>query len=161
MTAVEDAAAYRTAMGHFTTGVTVVTSQGRDGPAGLTANAVCSLSLEPLLFIVCLDRASRTLSAVDDTRRLGLNVLSEAQEPLARAFADRAREMEIKFDGLGYRLIDGVPVLEGVVAWLTGEVRELLPGGDHLIAITAVTSFGVVGGQPLVFYRGGFRSLGD
>ena len=101
MTAVEDAAAYRTAMGHFTTGVTVVTSSGDDGPAGLTANAVCSLSLEPLLFIVCLDRASRTLRAVDDTRRLGLNVLSEAQEPLARAFADREREREMKFDGVG------------------------------------------------------------
>ena len=160
MTTATDAAGYRTAIGHFATGVTVVTSSGAQGPAGLTTNAVCSLSLEPLLFVVCLERNSRTLAAVRDSGRLAVNVLAQDQQRVAVTFSTKAPHPE-KFEGVGYRDVEGVPVLDGVVAWITGEVRELLPGGDHEIAVTAVTSFEAPGGEPLVFFRGGYHSLGD
>jgi flavin reductase (DIM6/NTAB) family NADH-FMN oxidoreductase RutF len=155
-----DAAAYRTAISHFATGVTVVTSTAGDGgPSGLTANAVCSLSLEPLLMLVCLENDSRTLAAVRHSRRLAVNILAEEQEHLARVFATKAPERE-KFDGVGYHEEDGVPVLDGVVAWLTGDLHDLLPGGDHQIGVASVTNVHADGGEPLVYYRSGYHSLG-
>lgn len=158
MTASSDTAAYREAIGSFTTGVTVVTSVGEKGPSGLTASAICSLSMDPLLMLVCLDRGSRTLRAIERSGRLGVNVLGRGQEELARAFALKAPEHE-KFTGVGWTDRGGVPLLDGVVAWLAGDVRELLPGGDHLIAVTAVTDVEAPGGDPLVYFRGSFRSL--
>lgn len=153
-----DIAAYRAAISHFATGVTVVTASSADGPAGLTANAVCSLSLEPLLMIVCLDLGSRTLQVVRRARRLAVNVLARDQQELAASFASKAPEAE-KFRGVGWRELDGAPVLDGVVAWLVGEVRQLLPGGDHVIGVAEVSSVGAPGGEPLVYYRGGYHSL--
>jgi len=153
-----DVVEYRTVMGQFATGVTVVTSAGPEGPAGLTTNAFTSLSLEPLLVLVCLDRTARTLAAVESSRKLAVNVLARSQEELAVTFAGKASHAE-KFDGVSHREVDGVPVLEGVVAWLTAEVRELLPGGDHVIAVAEVTSFDAPGGDPLVFYGGRYGSL--
>jgi flavin reductase (DIM6/NTAB) family NADH-FMN oxidoreductase RutF len=153
-----DEAAYRTAISHFATGVTVVTSAGPDGPSGLTANAVCSLSLEPLLMLVCLEHGSRTLASVRHSRKLAVNILAEEQEPLARVFATKAPEAE-KFNGIGYHEEDGVPVLDGVVAWLTGDLHDLLPGGDHMIGVASVTNVHADGGEPLVYYRSGYHSL--
>lgn len=158
-TATPDSAAYRSVVGHFATGVTVVTSVGAAGPTGLTASAICSLSLEPLLMVVCLDHGSRTLAAVRKTRRLAVNVLSREQEELAVRFASKAPEAE-KFDGVAYREEDGLPVLDGAIAWLTGEVRDLLPGGDHLIGVTEVAALGAPGGDPLIYHRGDYRALG-
>ena len=155
-----DIASYRRAISHFATGVTVVTSTGDDGPAGLTANALCSLSLEPLLMIVCLDRGSRTLRAVRRSGQLAVNVLGRHQQGLAAGFASKAPEAQ-KFAGVPHREVDGVPVLDGVVAWLTGEVRDLVPGGDHVIGVAEVASVGAPGGEPLVYFRGGYRALRD
>ena len=152
--------AYREAIGHFTTGVAVVTSIGENGPSGLTASAVCSLSIEPLLMLVCLDRDSRTLAAIRNSGRLGVNVLSRNQEDLARGFALKGPEQE-KFHGVSWHDRGGVPVLDGIVAWLAGDVEELLPGGDHFIAVTAVTDVEAPSGDPLVYFRGRFRSLDD
>lgn len=154
------ASGYRTAIGHFATGVTVVTSPGAGGPTGLTANAVCSLSLDPVLMLVCLDRGSLTLAAVERSRRLAVNVLAHDQEELAAAFALKAPEGG-KFSDVGYREVDGLPILDGVVAWVAGDVRELLSGGDHVIGIAEVTGYDAPGGEPLVFYRGGYHSLAD
>jgi flavin reductase (DIM6/NTAB) family NADH-FMN oxidoreductase RutF len=160
VTSALDAAAYRAAIGHFATGVTVVTAPGRDGPTGLTANAVCSLSLDPLLMLVCLDRGSLTLTAVERSRRLAVNVLAQDQQALATAFSLKAAE-GAKFEGVGHHVVEGLPILDGVVAWLAGDVRDLLPGGDHVIGVTEVTGFDAPGGEPLVFHRGGYRSLGS
>jgi flavin reductase (DIM6/NTAB) family NADH-FMN oxidoreductase RutF len=154
-----DAAAYRAAISHFATGVTVVTSTGSAGPSGLTANAICSLSLEPMLMLVCLENSSRTLAAVRESGRLAVNVLSQSQQPLASRFASKAPERE-KFDGVGYHNVDELPILDGVVAWLIGSVRELVPGGDHMIGVAAVDNVEAPGGEPLVYHRSGYRSLG-
>lgn len=153
--AVVDPAAYRQAIGHFATGVTIVTTPG---PAGLTASAICSLSLDPLLMIVCLDNGSRTLERVRSSGRLAVNVLARDQEELATRFATKAGDAE-KFDGVRWHEVEGVPVLDGVVAWLAGEVQEMVPGGDHQIAIAAVAAAESPGGDPLVHWRGGYRGL--
>lgn len=151
--------AFREAIGQFATGVTVVTSVGERGPSGLTANAVCSLSLEPLLVLACLDRGSRTLRAIEDSRRLAVNVLASGQEDLARGFAAKGPEHE-KFGGVAWTDRDGLPRLDGVVAWIGGEVRDLLDGGDHVIAVTEVSAMDAPGGEPLLYHRGEFRSFG-
>lgn len=149
---------YRSAIGHFATGVTVVTTGSDEGPAGLTASAVCSLSLDPLLMLVCLDTGSRTLAAIRRSRRLAVNVLAREQEGLAARFASKAPEGE-KFASVGHSWLDGIPLLDGVVAWLTGSVRELAPGGDHVIGVAAVERVGAPGGEPLVYYRGAYHAL--
>src|SRR5919202_990684 len=85
---------FRAVMGRFPTGVTVVTAMGPEGPAGMTANAVTSLSLDPLLLLVCFDRAARTLAVVRQTERFGVNVLAHGQQELARLFASKTPETE-------------------------------------------------------------------
>ena len=87
-------ARFRTVMGRFATGVTVVTVAGSDGPVGMTANAVCSLSLDPLLLLVCFDNAARTLPIVAEGERFGVNVLAKGQEDVARLFASKTPEHE-------------------------------------------------------------------
>jgi flavin reductase (DIM6/NTAB) family NADH-FMN oxidoreductase RutF len=146
---------FRDAVGSFPTGVAVVTASG---PAGLTTNAVTSLSLDPVLLLVCFDNASRTLASVRESGRFGVNVLRADQEDLARVFASK-RVGSDKFAGATHALVDGVPVLEGVLAWFVCEVRELLPGGDHTIGIGAVEQLEFDGdGDPLVFFRGEYRA---
>src|SRR4051794_35006487 len=128
---------FRTVMGRFPTGVTVVTAMGPEGPVGMTANAVTSLSLEPLLLLVCFDRTARTLPVVREAGRFGVNVLARGQEELARRVASKAREEE-KFAGVPYTVDAGVPVLEGAHAWLGCDLQRLVEGGDHTIGIGAV-----------------------
>ncbi|HWC27138.1 MAG TPA: flavin reductase family protein, partial [Solirubrobacteraceae bacterium] len=81
--------AYRDTIGRFATGVAVVTASGRDGPAGLTTNAVASLSLDPLLLLVCFETRSRTLEVVRRSRRFAVNVLRAGDEELAMVFASK------------------------------------------------------------------------
>lgn len=152
-----DADAFRSVMGRFATGVTVVTAAGPEGPVGMTANAVCSLSLEPLLLLVCFDRGARTLPIVRESGRFGVNVLGEGGQELARRFASKH---EGKFDEVLHEVLDGVPVLGGAIAWVACDLAELLPGGDHVIGIGRVTAASERDGDPLLWYRGGFGRLG-
>jgi 3-hydroxy-9,10-secoandrosta-1,3,5(10)-triene-9,17-dione monooxygenase reductase component len=156
-----DAQAFRAAIGHFATGVCVVTCHGPHGPAGLTTNAVTSLSLDPLLLLVCFDNDSRTLPAVRDAGRFAVNVLREGQEDLAAVFASKRHAAE-KFEAATHEIAHDVPVLDGALAWVACDLTELIPGGDHTIGIGAVTHAHAAadGGAPLVFYRGAYRGLG-
>jgi flavin reductase (DIM6/NTAB) family NADH-FMN oxidoreductase RutF len=147
---------FRSVMGHFATGVTVVTVATPDGPVGLTANAVCSLSLEPLLLLVCFDNAARTLPAVRENGRFGVNVLGAGQEDLARLFASKRPERE-KFAGVAHTVHDGIPVIEGVLAWVGCRLERLIPGGDHTIGIGAVEAAEAGHGEPLLWLRGSYR----
>ena len=149
---------FRAVMGHFATGVTVVTASGPEGPVGMTANAVASLSLDPLLALVCFDNAARTLRLVREQRRFGINVLAAGQEDLARLFASKTPEAE-KFAGVQHTVHDGIPVIEGTLAWVGCTLQELIPGGDHTIGIGAVTAAETAAheGEPLVWYRGEYR----
>ena len=126
----------------------------------MTANALCSLSLDPLLALVCFENRARTLPIVRETERFAVNLLAADQTELARVFASKLPESE-KLDGVDHRLVDDVPVLDGVVAWATCELRELIPGGDHTIAIGNVIGLGLGDGEPLLWYAGAYHTLHD
>ena len=123
--------------GRFATGVAVITSAGPGGAGGMTANALCSLSLDPLLALVCFENHARTLPIVREAGRFGVNVLSAEQEELAGVFASKLPESE-KLEGVAHRFEGGVPMIEGALAWAVCELRELIAGGDHTIAIGEV-----------------------
>jgi flavin reductase (DIM6/NTAB) family NADH-FMN oxidoreductase RutF len=148
---------FREVFGRFATGVAVITSAGPSGAGGMTANAICSLSLDPLLALVCFDNQARTLPIVREARRFGVNVLTADQEQLAGVFASKLPESE-KLDGVDHRLEAGVPIINDALAWAVCELRELFPGGDHTVAIGQVVSMGLGGGQPLVWYAGRYHA---
>ena len=149
---------FREVAAHFATGVAVITAAGPDGPRGLTTNAVCSLSLQPMLMLACLDNGSRTLPAVRASGQYAINVLAAGQEDVSRLFASKV-PVDEKFTGIAHTTEHGPPVLDGVLAWLVCDVRELLPGGDHTIAIAAVTALHHGHGAPLLWYRGAYAAL--
>ena len=150
---------FRQVIGHFATGVAVVTAHGPDGPGGLTANALCSLSLEPLLLLVCFDNSARTLPIIRETGRFGVNVLRHDQHALSGVFASKRPESR-KFDGVPWTVRHGVPVLDEALAWLACDLREEHAGGDHTIGIGAVTHMRHHSeGEPLVWYRGRYGTV--
>lgn len=151
---------FREVIGHFATGVAVVTTSGSTGPCGMTANAVASLSLDPLLLVVCFDNTARTLPVVRSSGRFAINILSRDQREISRVFASKLAETE-KFADIAYELRDDVPVLDGALAWLVCDAEQLVPAGDHTIGIGAVRAMGldVHEREPLVWYRGEYRSI--
>jgi 3-hydroxy-9,10-secoandrosta-1,3,5(10)-triene-9,17-dione monooxygenase reductase component len=155
-----DPASFRAAMGMLPTGVTVVTAAGPDGPAGATANAVCSLSIEPMLMLACLDRGSRTLLAVQAANRFGISVLHAGQEPLARIFATKAPVAD-KWQGVAWSERTGVPAIDDALAFVACDLRDVIAGGDHVIVTGQVTALETSqSGDPLVFHGGEYRPLG-
>jgi len=150
---------FRTTMAHFATGVAVVTAAGPDGPAGMTTNTVSSLSLDPVLLLVCSDKASRTLPVVRESGRFAVNVLRAGQEELARVFASKRVAAE-KFAAATHRVAHGVPLLDDPLAWIACDLDELLPRGDHTVGIGRVTEHDHdPDGRPLVFFRGIYTSF--
>jgi flavin reductase (DIM6/NTAB) family NADH-FMN oxidoreductase RutF len=156
-----DPASFRAAMGTLPTGVTVVTAGGPEGPAGATANAVSSLSIEPMLMLACLDRGSRTLLAVQAANRFGISVLHAGQEQIARAFATKAPVAD-KWEGVAWSERDGIPAIDGALAFVACDLRDVIAGGDHVIVTGEVTALeaGEGEGEPLVFHAGEYRPLG-
>jgi 3-hydroxy-9,10-secoandrosta-1,3,5(10)-triene-9,17-dione monooxygenase reductase component len=149
---------FREVFGRFATGVAVVTSAGSAGAGGMTANALCSLSLDPLLALVCFENQARTLPIVREAGRFAVNVLAADQESLAGVFASKLPEAE-KLEGVAHRQHDRVPVIEGSLAWATCELQELIAGGDHTIVIGRVISMGLGHGAPLLWYSGRYHAL--
>jgi 3-hydroxy-9,10-secoandrosta-1,3,5(10)-triene-9,17-dione monooxygenase reductase component len=149
---------FRAVMGHFATGVAVVTGMGPEGAVGMTTNALCSLSLEPLLVVVCFDNTARTLPVVRQSGRFAINVLQAGQDALSGQFASKL-PLDRKFEAVDYRLEHDVPVLDDALAWLVCDVRETLPGGDHTIGVGAVVAMGHGDGRPLVWYRGSYTTV--
>jgi flavin reductase (DIM6/NTAB) family NADH-FMN oxidoreductase RutF len=151
-------ARFRAVMGHFATGVAVVTVDTPHGPMGMTANAVASLSLDPVLALVCFDNGARTLPEVRREGRFGVNVLAADQEHLARRFASKE---DTKFTDVAHSVHGGIPVLDGTLAWVGCELDSLIPAGDHTIGVGAVhaAELGAEGREPLIWYRGRYTAL--
>jgi flavin reductase (DIM6/NTAB) family NADH-FMN oxidoreductase RutF len=145
-------------MARLPTGVTVVTAIGPEGPSGLTANAVVSLSLEPRLMLACLDRGARTLGAVEHAGRFGINVLGAGHAELARTFATKAPQPE-KWRDVPWSESVGIPRLDESLVWVGCELQDVLAGGDHVIVTGAVLEVEAREGQPLVFHEGVYRPL--
>lgn len=158
----QDANGLRNAMGFRAAGVTVVTARDRDGePRGLTATAVCSVSLAPPLILVCIDRQAECYRAFLESEAFAVNLLREDQEPLSRHFARKGAR---KFEGIPHRPgITGSPILAGVLAHVECRVQARYPGGDHTILLGEVVGSGVAppeeGGSPLLHFRGGYARL--
>jgi flavin reductase (DIM6/NTAB) family NADH-FMN oxidoreductase RutF len=150
---------FREVFGRFATGVAVITSASPTGPGGMTANALCSLSLDPLLALVCFENQARTLPIVREAARFAVNVLAADQEELAGVFASKMPEAE-KLQGVPHGLRNGVPVIDGALAWATCELEELIAGGDHTIAIGKVIELGLGDGEPLLWYSGRYHAFG-
>jgi 3-hydroxy-9,10-secoandrosta-1,3,5(10)-triene-9,17-dione monooxygenase reductase component len=155
-----DPTSFRAAMAALPTGVTIVTAGGPDGPAGATANAVCSLSIEPMLMLACLDRGSRTLLAVQAADRFGISVLHAGQEPIARAFATKAPVAE-KWSGVAWSDRDGIPAIDDALTFIACDLRDVLAAGDHVIVTGEVRDLDSRPGEPLVFHGGEYRPLGQ
>jgi flavin reductase (DIM6/NTAB) family NADH-FMN oxidoreductase RutF len=152
-----DQAEFRTAMGHFASGVTVVTTRSDREPVGLTVSAFCSLSLDPPLVLVCIEKSVRSHDAIREAGVFAVNILASHQEHLSRRFASSTDE---KFEGVGLREgLDDVPVLEGALTVVQCRVRDELDGGDHTIFVGEVMKVEIGRGEPLLYYRGGYREL--
>ncbi len=150
----------RRVMGHFATGVTVVTTHGGDGRYfGLTANAFSSVSLVPPLLLVCVDKKAESYPSFEQSKVFTVNILSADQEDISRRFAVSGGD---KFDGVSYRVgANGAPILGGVLAYAECKIVAAYEGGDHMIYLGEIEETGAVEGKPLLFYRGGYRSIGD
>jgi flavin reductase (DIM6/NTAB) family NADH-FMN oxidoreductase RutF len=148
----------RRVMGHFATGVTIITTCGADGtPYGLTANAFTSLSLDPPLCLVCVDRKAETFAHFHDSKVFTVNVLTREQEELSNRFAKSGGE---KFTGVatvpGHY---GAPLIAGALAHLECCITDTLEGGDHVIHVGRIEHVHVAPGDPLLFFQGRYRSL--
>lgn len=152
---------FRKVVGHFATGVTVLTSRVGDNMHGMTANAVCSLSLDPLLVLVCVARKAESHDIVAQGGVFALNILSEGQEELSRQFVRKNSPEDHKFRDVPYRIgVTGCPLLEGCLAYLECRVVASYPGGDHTIFIGQVEAAHASGdGRPLIFYRSDYTGL--
>ena len=159
MAAAVDALQFRHVMGHFPTGVSVITTLHDDQMHGMTANSVTSVSLEPVMILVCLMREARTALAIQHAGHFAVNILAEHQEELSRRFA---RPGQDHFEGL--EIEEGpnaLPLLPGCLAYVTCRVHEVVAAGDHDIVLGNVESCdaNANGGNPLVFFQGGYRRL--
>jgi len=156
-------AEFRRAMGCFATGVTVITVDYEGDVHGMTANAFTSVSLDPLLVLVCVDHKARTHAHLHSKKRFGVNVLAENQHNISQYYArpgdthQRAeQEAGARFD----RTAHGTPVLYGALAYLECRLHTAQDAGDHTIFIAEVEDVVVREGDPLLFYRGNYRAIG-
>ena len=150
---------FREVFGRFATGVAVVTSATPAASGGMTANALCSLSLDPLLALVCFENNARTLPIVREAGRFGVNVLSADQGEIAEVFASKLPESE-KLEGVAHRFQNDVPIIDGALSWVVCTLRDLIAGGDHTIAIGEVVALGLGDGDPLLWYGGQYHDVG-
>lgn len=149
---------FRATLGRFATGVTVITTTAGDLDHGMTVSAFSSLSLDPPLVLVCVDRAATMHDMLVEGAVFGVNVLAAGQESLSRRFA--SGDPAERFAGIGYvRGALGAPLLDGTLAWLECRVAARHPGGDHTIVVGAVAEVGVREARPLLYYRSGYASL--
>ncbi|MGI8758439.1 MAG: flavin reductase family protein [Acidimicrobiales bacterium] len=149
------AARFRLVLGHFPTGVVVVTAADGDTPVGLSVNSFTAVSLDPPLVAFCAARRSSSWAAIRRVGAFCANILAEDQEAVSRVFAARGAD---RFAGIGWApAASGSPRLHGVLAWLDCEIEAVHDGGDHEICMGRVGALDVERRDgPLVFYRGGY-----
>ena len=151
-----DESRFRQVLGHFPTGVTVITATGEGGvPVGLAVGSFASLSLDPPLVLFCASKTSSSWPKIEAAGSFCVNVLSDRQEDVSRAFASKSDD---KFAGIGWRPgHTGAPIINDVLAWIDCRVDAVHDGGDHHIVVGRVLELEVAAeGRPLVFFRGGY-----
>ncbi|MBZ5655800.1 MAG: flavin reductase family protein [Acidobacteriia bacterium] len=152
---------FRQAMGCFATGVTVITVDQAGEVHGMTANAFTSVSLDPMLVLVCVDYRARTHAHLHARKRFGVNVLCSDQQAIAEYYArsseahQHAEEVGAHFD----RTVQGTPVLRGALAYLECRLQKAEKAGDHTIFIAEVEGVVVGEGEPLLYFQGKYRGI--
>jgi flavin reductase (DIM6/NTAB) family NADH-FMN oxidoreductase RutF len=154
---------FRKAMGSFATGVTVITVDYENEIHGMTANAFTSVSLDPVLVLVCVDRRARTHAHLHARQRFGVNVLAANQRSISEYYArpfqthtHAEEEAGARFD----RTVHGTPVLHGALAYLECHLHTAQDAGDHTIFIAEVEDVVVREGNPLLYFRGKYQAIG-
>jgi flavin reductase (DIM6/NTAB) family NADH-FMN oxidoreductase RutF len=158
-----NSAEFRAAMGRFATGVTIVTVDLDGEVHGMTANAFASVSLDPMLVLICVDHTTRTHAHLHAKKRFGINVLSEDQRAISEYYARPERTHEHAEEEAGARFErtrHGTPVLQGSLAYLECRLHSAQDAGDHTIFIAEVEDVVVREGEPLLFFRGKYRKVG-
>ncbi len=149
-----DAGRFREVLGHFATGVTIVTAMEDAEPVGFTCQAFTSLSLDPPMVALAPGKNSTSWPRIAAAGSFCVNILADDQEALSRDFAVSGGD---KFTGVGWRPArNGAPILDGVLAWVECDFELAHDAGDHELVLGRVRDMGVNRGQPLVYYRGGF-----
>lgn len=152
-----DSKEQRRIMGHFATGITVVTTRTAEGPWGMTANAVTSLSLDPPLILVAVDKRAHMHETLTAAGYFALNILAEHQEHLSQRFAQRGPK---EFGDIPQRPgVTGSPIFEDALGYADCKVHSVLAGGDHDIFIGEIVAGDAREGQPLLYYRGKYGKL--
>jgi flavin reductase (DIM6/NTAB) family NADH-FMN oxidoreductase RutF len=148
---------FRTAMGKFATGVTVIATDVDGDVHGMTANAFMSVSLDPKLVVISIGEKARILEKIKQSQTFSVNILAADQQELSMIFAGQLKEhREVEFDRL-----DGKPVLNGAVAQIACEVSAEHVEGDHTLFIGKVTDIHLEDAEPLIFYSGKYRALDE
>jgi flavin reductase (DIM6/NTAB) family NADH-FMN oxidoreductase RutF len=153
---------FRRVMGSFPTGITVITAAREPGEVhGMTANSLTSVSLDPLLILVCVDQNARLLSYLKAQLRFGVNILKDTQQQVSRLFAKPEQDPEEEARlGIRFRWTDtGIPLLEDALAHMACNVVAQHTSGDHTIFVAEVESLELKDGEPLVYHRGKYRTL--
>jgi flavin reductase len=154
-----DSKKQRQILGHFATGVTVVTTDGEAGSHGMTANAFASLSLHPPLVMVAVDRRAAMLEFLTKNRCFAVNILRADQEELSRRFAKTGPK---DFSDLNVTTsATGSPILVDAIAHLDCRVHDILPGGDHEIFVGEILAGDYRGAEPLLYFAGSYRKLAE
>ncbi len=149
---------FRQLLGRFATGVSVLTTRAPNGePIGMTASSVASVSLDPPLVLVAVEKSHDMHAALGQGSHFVLNILSSEQEALSRRFASEERD---RFRGVSYHENDrGIALLDGVVAHIECEKQGAVPGGDHTVFFGLVVGGDATDRRPLLYYRGGYAGL--
>jgi len=151
-------------MGSFATGVTIITLDLEGEVHGMTANAFASVSLDPTLVLVCVDRSARTHAHMHAKKRFGINILAEHQRAISEYYARPVYSHEHAEEEAGARFdrtAQGTPILHGGLAYLECRLQSAEEAGDHTIFIAEVEDVVVRQGEPLLFFRGKYRKMGE
>ncbi|HEY7021308.1 MAG TPA: flavin reductase family protein [Ktedonobacterales bacterium] len=151
---------FKAVMGRFTTGVTVVTTALGSQRAGITVNAFCSVSLDPPLVLVCIERTAHIHDLLIEAGVFAVNLLAEEQDELARCFAVSSDRRNTEFCDCETRSVQtGAPVLRDALGYLNCVITDVFPGGDHSIVVGRVEALGAADRKPLVYYRSQYTDL--
>ncbi|HUR82522.1 MAG TPA: flavin reductase family protein [Thermoanaerobaculia bacterium] len=153
-----DDAQFKLAMSHFASGVTVVTTEHEGTPYGMTVASFASLSLNPPLVLICIEKSVKSHDAIAGAERFGVNILAQEQAEVSNRFA--SKKIDDRFAGVAWDRGElGMPLIDGAICALECRVHSQLPGGDHSIFVGEVMSVRTQEAKPLVYFRSGYREL--
>ena len=155
-----DGAMFRRAWGSFATGVSLITTLEKDGSThGMTANGIASVSLEPMLVMVCVGHNANTFPIIEETGRYGINILSESQKDIGEFYASSANQGNEKFESDFTASKTGIPFVNNALASMDCKVVSAHREGDHTIFIASVEEIQVNEGKPLLFFASKWMNL--